>query len=151
MKCPVCSMNTQVLESRQSGQKREVRRRRQCLGCPTRFTTYERIDAPALVVIKTDGRLEAFNRHKIVGGILRAIKNTKISKLDAENMADRIENDIFSLGKTEVKSSKIGDIVLSYLADADKIAYLRFASVYKKLKTIPSLEKEMSLLKNNKN
>ena len=149
MKCPVCNVNTQVLESRQVGRKNEIRRRRSCLPCRRRFTTYERIDMPNLIVVKKNGLLESFDRQKILQGILRATKNTKTSKLQVEQLVDKIEDMIFSLGKTEIKSQKIGDLVIKQLALVDKIAYLRFVSVYRRLKTVASLERELSSIKNN--
>ena len=149
MKCPVCSVNTQVLESRQVGQKNEIRRRRSCLQCGRRFTTYEKIDTPNLVVVKKNGRRESFDRQKILQGILRATKNTKTSKLQVEQLVDKVEDAVFRLGKTEIKSQKIGDIVIKHLAVVNKIAYLRFVSVYRRLKTVASLERELSSIKNN--
>ena len=147
MKCPICKLNTQVLESRQVGQRHEIRRRRQCKNCRNRFTTYEKIDMPALVVVKRNGYQESFDRRKIARGIMWATKNTKLSKLQVERLVDRIESAVFALGKTEVKTQKIGNIVIKYLATTDKVAYLRFVSVYRRLKTVASLERELSSLK----
>ena len=147
MKCPVCQVNTQVLESRQVGQKNEIRRRRRCLQCSRRFTTYEKIDTPNLIVIKKDGRRESFDRQKIFNGLLWATKNTKTSQLQVEQLVDKIEDTLFRLGKTEIKSQKIGDIVIKNLALVDKVAYVRFVSVYRRLKTVASLERELSSLK----
>ena len=147
MKCLYCNLSTRVLESRQVGQKNEIRRRRQCRQCRHRFTTYERLERPALWVIKQDGTREMFKYRKILDGLMKATKKTKTTPVQTEALARDIEKEIVALGKTEIKSQKIGSIVIKHLATVNKVAYLRFVSVYRRLKTVASFEKELISLK----
>lgn len=147
MRCLVCQAETKVLESRAVSDENVVRRRRQCLDCAKRFTTYERMDLPALLVVKNDGTLESFKYEKLLSGILRATKKTSITQLQSEELAKKIKKEILSLGKTQIKSRKIGAIVIDHLAKENKVAYLRFVSVYRRLKTVASFEKELMSIK----
>ena len=147
MRCSSCQAETKVLESRSGGVENTVRRRRQCLKCPKRFTTYERMETPVLQVIKNDGTLESFRYEKLLDGILRATKKTSMTQMQSEELARKIKKEIFSLGKSQVKSRKIGAIVIKHLANENKVAYLRFVSVYRRLKTVASFEKELISIK----
>ena len=147
MRCLVCQKETKVLESRAVSGENAVRRRRQCLGCAKRFTTYERLELPAILVVKNDGSLESFKYEKLLSGILRATKKTGMTQLQVEELAKKIKKEILSLGKTQVKSRKIGAMVIDHLAKENKVAYLRFVSVYRRLKTVASFEKELISIK----
>lgn len=147
MVCLSCQAETKVLESRAVNDENAVRRRRQCLNCHKRFTTYERIETPVLQVIKNDASLELFKYEKLLDGILRATKKTGMTQSQSEELARRVKREIFALGKSQVKSRKIGAIVIRHLAKENKIAYLRFVSVYRRLKTVSSFEKELIAIK----
>ncbi|MCY3804544.1 MAG: transcriptional regulator NrdR [Candidatus Saccharibacteria bacterium] len=147
MKCFQCDIETKVLESRQVNRQNVIRRRRECCKCQNRFTTYERIETSPLIVIKNDGAREYFKFDKLLAGLLRATKKTKMDIAQTEALANLVEKKILALGKTEIKSSKIGSIVIEHLATRNKVAYLRFVSVYRGLKTLNSFERELSLLK----
>lgn len=123
-----------------------IRRRRQCLHCHTRFTTYERFRADSFMVIKKDGRREDFNREKLVSGIRKACAKRPVSSDDIERVVDRIEQDLHGLGKVEVPSSTVGELVIEHLRDLDRIAYIRFASVYREFADIDSFRRELDAL-----
>lgn len=130
MKCPFCGFeDTKVIDSRPIDQKK--RRRRECANCSKRFTTYEVIDLPLLMVEKKDGSFEPFNKNKLIAGIYSAIKKRPVSMEDVSRIADETENHFANEFKNKIKSAEIGDIVLEKLRDLDVIAYIRFASVYK--------------------
>lgn len=131
MKCPFCtSSNSQVLESRMVEEGRAIRRRRECEKCSKRFTTYERTKGTALWVIKKDGRRELFDREKVKRGILRAVEKRPISMDLVEDTADQIEREMLRKEKQEISTRCIGKAVLKRLRKIDKVAWLRFASVY---------------------
>ncbi|KPJ69002.1 NrdR family transcriptional regulator [candidate division WOR-1 bacterium DG_54_3] len=133
MKCPFCqSIEDKVLESRETEEGKAIRRRRECLSCRGRFTSYERIEEKPLLVIKRDGRREQFNREKVRSGILKACEKRPISAERVEGMVDEIEKEIHREAGREVLSSKVGEMVMEKLQAADKVAYVRFASVYRK-------------------
>ncbi|MDD5191332.1 MAG: transcriptional regulator NrdR [Dehalococcoidales bacterium] len=145
MKCPLCSFeNSKVLDSRESPEG--IRRRRECLRCGGRFTTYERIQAANLFVIKKDKRREAFQKTKIFNGLRKACEKRPIPALTIENLANEIEADLYSLGKTEISSTIIGDMVMSKLKRLDHIAYIRFASIYRDFADITRLKQEVDTL-----
>ena len=148
MKCLSCNLETKVIESRPSGQHNVVRRRRQCEACQTRFTTYERMELPSLVVIKNDKSTEYFRFDKLLAGLMRATKKTTMTPKQTEDLARKIERQILASGKTEIKSQKIGNVVIEHLAEVNKVAYMRFVSVYRRLKTIDSFERELNIIKN---
>lgn len=130
MKCLICqNPSTQVIDSRDDG--KTVRRRRQCIKCRERFTTYEKLERPSIVVIKRDGRIEPFDRSKLLNGITLSFEKRPFSQETIEDLVDEIEHKIISLRLLKVKSSKIGDLVLNRLKKIDEVAYLRFISVYK--------------------
>ncbi len=150
MKCPYCGeIETKVIDSRDFGEG--VRRRRQCLKCKARFTTYERIQPRNLFVIKKDGRREEFNRDKILSGIRKACEKRPLPTGAIDKMVDDIEAEIYRLGKAEIPSSLIGDMVMERLEELDHIAYIRFASVYREFADISALKEAVDVLVESKN
>jgi transcriptional repressor NrdR len=144
MKCPFCGYyDTGVIESRHIENELVVRRRRICKKCDKRFTTYERIDLIPLMVIKKDGRREPFSREKITNGIIKACEKRPISIETINNLVNNIEETIKSDGVDEIKSSLIGELVISRLRDLDEVAYVRFASVYRQFKDLSSFVREI--------
>ena len=144
MKCPFCGYyDTGVIESRHIENELVVRRRRICKKCNKRFTTYERIDLIPLMVIKKDGRREPFSREKITNGIIKACEKRPISMETINNLVSNVEETIKSEGANEVKSTIIGELVISRLRDLDEVAYVRFASVYRQFKDLSSFVREI--------
>jgi len=147
MKCPFCSYyDTGVIESRHIENELVIRRRRICKKCNKRFTTYERIDLIPLMVIKKDGRRESFSREKLTNGIIKACEKRTISMETISKLVNDIEETIKSEGTNEVKSSAIGELVISRLRTLDEVAYVRFASVYRQFKDVSSFVKEINKL-----
>jgi transcriptional repressor NrdR len=145
MKCPFCSHNsTKVTNKRDVSE--DIRRRRECLKCGKRFTTYERTEKPEIYVIKKDGRREKFDRKKLERGIEKAFEKRPISQEKISKMIDRIEEFIRRKGKKEVKSSSIGEVIMRKLKSFDNIAYIRFASVYRDFQDIQDFKKELKNL-----
>ena len=145
MKCPYCSHGeTKVIETRET--EEYIRRRRECMRCGKRFTTYERIER-SFVIIKKDRRRERYRRDKLALGIEKACEKRPIPRETIEKMIDEIENDLQNLGKDEIESKIIGDIVLKKLKELDHVAYIRFASVYKEFQDVSSFEEELKKLK----
>jgi transcriptional repressor NrdR len=139
MKCPYCqSSETRVTDSRESNDN--IRRRRECIGCNKRFTTYERIEE--LVVLKKNGRKEKFDRDKLLKGIMKSCEKRSIEEQQVENLVNEIEAEIRLQGK-EIKSSIIGDSVIDKLKKLDSVAYMRFASVYRGFENLSEFEKEL--------
>jgi transcriptional repressor NrdR len=148
MKCPDCSyLDSKVIESRDLEEGAQIRRRRQCLRCGFRFTTYERTESPRLTIVKKDGRREPFDREKIAGGIYRACEKRPISAAQIEQVIADIEREVRALGEPEVSVSKIGEIVMAKLLSLDDVAYVRFASVYRSFTDVESFELELARLK----
>ena len=148
MQCPKCNFNdSKVMESRTVGDTGAIRRRRMCLSCDHRFTTYERIELPNLIVVKKDGTRELFNRAKLMAGLSRAFEKRSASSIQLEELVANIEKDIRKLGEAEIKSSDLGERILRRLAEIDEVAYVRFASVYRSFKDVASFERELSRLK----
>jgi len=144
MKCPFCeNMEDKVLESREIDEGRAIRRRRECGTCRGRFTSYERVEEKPLMVIKRDGRREQFSRDKLSAGILRACEKRPLSMEMIEGMVDEIEKQIHRQAGREVMSSRIGELVMEKLQGVDKIAYVRFASVYRKFEDPAEFIKEV--------
>jgi transcriptional repressor NrdR len=132
MKCPYCgSDGVRTLETRDS-QNNTIRRRKECLNCGKRFTTYEYIETVELMVRKTDGRLERFDLNKIVRGLQKACEKRPVTMVQIRNLAERVRQDLMMRGKEEIFSNEIGDLVMKYLKNLDRVAYVRFASVYKR-------------------
>ena len=146
MNCPYCShIETKVTDSRETGNY-TVRRRRECLKCNKRFTTYEHIEMTPIYVIKKDGRRETFDRNKIKIGIMKALEKRPIGHDKIEEMLDTIEEKIRRYGKEEIESKIIGEYVMDALKETDHIAYIRFASVYRSFTDVTSFEKEVKNL-----
>ena len=149
MRCPHCgSLEDKVLESRTLAGGESIRRRRECLSCGYRFTSYERIEEKQLMVIKSDGRREPFDRSKLERGIQRACEKRNISQNTIEELINEIEDQAAMLGKTthEVSSRQLGEMVLNKLHDLDKVAYVRFASVYRKFSDVDEFIREIESL-----
>lgn len=144
MKCPFCrSMEDKVIDSRMSKEGEVIRRRRECLKCEQRFTSYERVEDPLPMVIKKDGSREFFDSHKILTGLKKACEKRPISITKLEEIENNIEKKIVSLHVKEIQSSWIGEEIMSSLKDLDKVAYVRFASVYRQFKDINDLMEEV--------
>ena len=149
MKCPYCgSRETEVVETRDSEDLETIRRRRNCVKCEKRFTTYERVENVNLVVIKKDGRREQFNRDKLRNGISRSCEKTTVSVEDIEKIIVEVERELRGADSVEVESKKIGQMVAGRLKKLDKIAYIRFSSVFKRFVDVEDFEKEVKKLIN---
>jgi transcriptional repressor NrdR len=147
VKCPFCSdLQNKVIDSRLSKDHNVIRRRRECLACGKRFTTYERIEEILPLVIKKDGRREPFDRSKIFTGMKKACEKRPISINTIERAVDRIEQGFQDKGEKEIESSAIGERVVSELHDIDEVAYVRFASVYRQFKDVTDFMKEVGKL-----
>ncbi len=147
MKCPYCgNKQTEVVETRDNEDLETIRRRRACVACNKRFTTYERIENVNLYVIKKDGRREQFDREKMKKGLLTSTEKTKISVDTVEKIAADIERELRSGDSLEVKSKEIGDMIAKHLKKLDKVAYIRFASVFKRFVDVEDFEKEVKRL-----
>lgn len=147
MKCPYCgSVETEVVETRASEELDSIRRRRACLTCEKRFTTYERVENVHLTVIKRDGRKEQFHRDKLSGGILKAAEKTAVGTDAVEAITTAVERELRSGDSVEIESTKIGEMVANRLKELDKIAYIRFASVFRHFVDVEEFEKELKRL-----
>jgi transcriptional repressor NrdR len=151
MRCPVCGhIDDRVIDSRLGKENTVIRRRRECLQCNKRFTTYERIEDVLPLVIKKDERREPFDRRKIIEGMRRACQKRPISTEDIEAVAESIEQELMESPEKEIESSKIGRRVMNALQDMDHVAYVRFASVYRSFATIEEFIKEIDELQASK-
>ncbi|RLE13053.1 transcriptional regulator NrdR [Candidatus Aerophobetes bacterium] len=147
MKCPYCGYpDTKVLDKRETIEGDVTRRRRECLKCKKRFTTYERVETLSLTVVKKDGRREAFDRNKLIAGMLKACEKRPISREEIEKIADDIEARLRMQRTTEVSSRDIGNMVMKKLKKLDKVAYIRFASVYKEFGDLEDFQRELKRL-----
>lgn len=147
MKCPFCSYpESKVVDSRPFDEASGIRRRRECLSCSRRFTTYETVEFSPVVVVKKDGRRQSFDRQKILSGMRRACEKRPVSADTLEKIANRIEQDVQSSMEREIRSDAIGEIVMRYLRDLDQVAYVRFASVYREFQDIGSFMAELRKL-----
>ena len=145
MHCPYCNFaDSRVTDSREV--REGIRRRRQCLGCDARFTTYERLQPAALFVIKKDGRRERFDRDKVLAGVRRAGEKRSLAADALERLVDDVEAELYGLGRTEIPSRVVGDLVMRHLRALDHIAYIRFASVYRDFADITALKEEVESL-----
>lgn len=152
MKCPKCSFNqSKVVDSRHADDMNAIRRRRECEQCGTRFTTFERIELQPLIVVKKDGTRQAFNRDKIVHGLVRACEKRPVPYESLEQITDAVENALREKGQSEISSVDIGEIVMEHLMQLDQVSYVRFASVYKEFKDVDQLLRTMSDILNEKN
>jgi transcriptional repressor NrdR len=146
MRCPWCNAeDDKVVDSRPADGGLAIRRRRECLTCARRYTTFERVEGVGLVVVKRDGTKDAFDRSKLAGGIQKAIKNRPVSGEQVDRIVDRVEERLRRMGP-EVTSQQVGIEVLSGLAKLDQVAYMRFASVYKDFQEITDFERELGVL-----
>lgn len=151
MKCSQCHHpDTKVIESRDVADSAAIRRRRECVQCSNRFTTYERIERPQLIVIKNNGDRELFSRDKLLAGLYRACEKTPVTNVQLERMVSDIENQLYACGEIEVPTRKLGQQVMEGLADLNEVAYVRFASVYRRFKDIAGFERELSQIRNIK-
>jgi transcriptional repressor NrdR len=151
MNCTQCgSDDIKVIESRDVAEGQAIRRRRMCVVCGQRFTTYERIERPQLIVIKNDGTRELFNRTKLLAGLYRACEKTAVTSLELEKVVNAIEQELYACGDQEVRTTRIGELVMEQLAQLNEVAYVRFASVYRRFKDIAGFERELSLVKQGK-
>lgn len=151
MKCSQCQhADTKVIESRDVTDGEAIRRRRACENCQFRFTTYERVERPQIIVIKSDGNREIFNREKLLAGLYRASEKTPVTSLQLERLVSDIEQAIHTCGDQEVTSRKVGDMVMERLAVLNEVAYVRFASVYRRFKDIAGFERELIQIRERK-
>lgn len=147
MHCPRCQHNgSRVIDSRPADDGRAIRRRRECESCSFRFTTFERIEQGAILVVKKNGNREEFSREKLLRGIRRACEKRPVAAEDQENVVNKVEHKIRDLGLSEVPSTKIGEFVMDELVELDDVAYIRFASVYRQFKDIEVFMQEMKEL-----
>jgi transcriptional repressor NrdR len=151
MKCHQCNIgDTKVIESRDVTEGQAIRRRRMCMHCKQRFTTYERMEHPQLVVIKNDGTRELFNRAKLLNGLYSACEKTSVSSMQLEQLVSDLERDLYASGVVEVPSVQIGEQVMDRLSRLNDVAYVRFASVYRRFKDIASFERELSQIRKSR-
>ena len=144
MKCPFCGHGEdKVIDSRGSADGRSIRRRRECLGCGKRFTTYEKVEEQSLMVIKKDGRREPFDRHKLLAGLVKACEKRPVSMDDLEALVDELERELSQHFEREVPSKEIGERVMRRLHALDPVAYVRFASVYREFKDVEQFMREL--------
>lgn len=145
MRCLFCGhLESKVIDSRSTEEGTTIRRRRECLECGKRFTTYEKIETIPMIVVKKDGLREAFDREKVLNGILRACEKRPVTLKDIEALIDDIESKLYNMLEREVSSEKIGEMVMERLQVLDDIAYVRFASVYRQFKDINSFMDELA-------
>lgn len=151
MKCGQCQeVDTKVIESRDVTDGQAIRRRRECCKCGYRFTTYERVERPQLIVVKNNGTRELFSRDKLLAGLFRACEKTSVTNMQLERVVAEVEKCLYQCGDPEVASTKIGNLVMDQLAALDEVAYVRFASVYRRFTDIEGFEKELSQIKKRK-
>ena len=147
MRCPYCSYSeSKVIDSRPAEEGTTIRRRRECLSCGKRFTTYEIVERLPLLVIKRDGSRQAFDRMKLIGGMIKACEKRPVHVSDLEQIADEIEQELQGSLDREVSSEHIGELVMNRLKDLDQVAYVRFASVYRPFKDISTFLDELNKL-----
>ena len=148
MKCPFCRHpKTRVVDKRNLEELDTIRRRRECLECGRRFSTYERIELAGVSVNKKDGRRESFDRDKLLAGLLKACEKRPIPRKEVEKLVSAIEAELYNYGNREVPAQVIGELVMDRLKALDKVAYIRFASVYREFTDLKSFEKELRTLK----
>jgi transcriptional repressor NrdR len=145
MRCLFCGhLESKVIDSRSTEEGTTIRRRRECLECGKRFTTYEKIETIPMIVVKKDGTRETFDREKVLNGILRACEKRPVTLSDIEKLIDDMESKLYNMLEREVTSERIGEMVMERLKDLDDIAYVRFASVYRQFKDINSFMDELA-------
>lgn len=150
MKCPFCNYpDSKVVDSRPTDEGTSIRRRRECLHCLKRFTTYETVERLPLMLVKRDGTREPYNRNKLLSGVMKACEKRPVPQARLEQLVDAVEQKLFGTLESEISSQKIGEMVMQELKNVDEVAYVRFASVYRQFKDINTFLEELnSLLKN---
>ncbi len=144
MKCNRCHKDdTKVIESRDVTEGEAIRRRRECTNCQHRFTTYERVERPQVVVVKNNGTRELFDREKLLSGLYRACEKTPVTSLQLQRLVADIEQQLQACGDQEIATNQIGEMVMERLAPLNEVAYVRFASVYRRFKDIAGFEREL--------
>lgn len=152
MKCPFCGYDdSKVLDTRPTDEGYTIRRRRECLKCQKRFTTYEKIEQSPIMVIKKDGNRQAFDREKIIRGMIKSCEKRPVSAADIEEAVNNIEKKIENSMKKEISSLEIGEMVMNELKDLDEVSYVRFASVYREFKDLQSFVDELENFVKKKN
>lgn len=148
MKCPYCDHpDSKVIDSRPTDEGTAIRRRRECIKCQSRFTTYEKVETIPMVVIKSDNSREPFDRDKLLSGLMRACVKRPVSVSELENLINNIESKMLNSLKREFTSREVGEMALELLKDIDEVAYVRFASVYRKFQDIESFKQELNRLR----
>ena len=151
MKCPFCGYaESKVIDSRPADEGTSIRRRRECLACQRRFTTYETIERLPLVVIKRDGSRQTFDKNKLIGSMLKACEKRSVALGDLERIAGEIEQELQNELEREIPTSEIGEMVMKQLKDLDEVAYVRFASVYRQFRDINTFMEELTRLLEDK-
>ena len=151
MKCHQCQYpDTKVIESRDVSEGQSTRRRRECTQCKARFTTYERLERPQLVVIKRSGTRQLFDRNKLLSGLHRACEKTPVTGMQIESLVSSIENTLYGRGEAEIESTEVGELIMQGLAELSEVAYVRFASVYRRFSDVTGFENELEELKKKK-
>ena len=151
MKCPYCGFSeSKVIDSRPAEEGSSIRRRRECLSCAKRFTTYETVESLPMVVVKKDGSRQSFDRAKILGGMIRACEKRPVPMADMEKIAGEIEQDLQNSMEREIRSEVIGEMVMERLRTVDQVAYVRFASVYRQFQDIDTFMAELTKLLSEK-
>ena len=147
MKCPYCAhLESKVVDSRPSDEGASIRRRRECLACHKRFTTYETMESLPLMVVKKDGSRQSFDRRKVLGGMIRACEKRPVPLAELEKIAEEIEQTLQNEMDREIPSARIGELVMDRLKQVDEVAYVRFASVYRQFKDISTFMAELNKL-----
>ena len=151
MKCPFCNhLHDKVVDSRESKEGDAIRRRRECLACDRRYTTYERIDEVPYMVVKKDGRREKFDRQKVLGGLLKACEKRPVSMAKLSDLVNRVESKVSDSPDREISTTEIGEFLMANLRELDKIAYVRFASVYRDFQDEEAFFNELKILMRQK-
>jgi len=151
MNCPFCSHHeSKVVDSRPTDEGQAIRRRRECIACSKRFTTYEKVDEIPLIVVKKNGNREPYNRNKILNGVIRSCEKRPVSLKDIEGLIDEIEKQIYNTMEREITTELIGNLVIDKIKDLDEVAYVRFASVYREFKDINTFMNEVKKILSEK-
>ncbi len=151
MRCPYCGcLEDKVVDSRPTDEGLTIRRRRECVKCFARFTTYEKIETVPLMVVKKDGTRQGYDRNKVLGGIVKACEKRPVSIQQIEKVVDGIELSLYNSMKKEVTTEEIGEIIMSEIKDLDEVAYVRFASVYRQFKDIDTFMEELTKIMKEK-
>lgn len=145
VKCPYCGAESKVIESRHT-EDESIRRRRECIACSKRFNTYERLEVPPLIVVKKDGRREAFDRNKLLHGVLKACEKRSVPLAEIERLVDEVERDLRNSLEREIQSVTIGEKAMECLKQVDGVAYVRFASVYREFKDVNEFREQLEQL-----